>query len=466
MPPKAIFKGHTFAISGKLSQPRKEHEDLIRKHGGETASTVTAAVTMLISNEEDVKACTAKVATAKGRGIPIVTEGYLGACILAKRILDQNCFLVKGTRAKKRKAAAKAAGGAVKKKKAAGHEVVELSHTIAVIPKSGLSEKAAVAVTHVSSGFVTACVTWDVELVLTDIAAGKDKFYNMQLLASEDGTEYWAVQNWGKTGMDGAVHIDGPFSDFADAKRVFKKKYRQKTGNVWGQVGASFAEVPGKYRLLAKAAEEEDEAEAAMPGEASASSSAAPARAPAAAAARGGGRRAAEVPGKWQYYLHNKVDGKELGWYDYDKSAGDNMEKFWKQFERDPTLNVRLIQSDYFKYEVDFGAMIQKNTKSGMRRVVRRIADGQEASSDPPDEIPEPGKPDPSWKAAADDSEDEDDASGGGSEEDDEDAGERRDMFRRKMMAKSRSTFERWLVREQLYHISEMLTGTKKSQWS
>merc|ERR1719188_2562758 len=111
-------------------------------------------------------------------------------------------------------------------------------------------------------------------------------------------------------GMDGTAHVDGPFDNIAAAKKVFRKKYRSKTGNVFGILGATFADIPGKYRPLAKEEEEEEAAPGAPP-------------------------RVRAGPGKWQYYLHNKVDGKKLGWYDYDKDAGDNMEKYWNQFQRD-----------------------------------------------------------------------------------------------------------------------------------
>mmetsp|Transcript_58822 Transcript_58822/g.129242 ORF Transcript_58822/g.129242 Transcript_58822/m.129242 type:complete len:556 (+) Transcript_58822:111-1778(+) len=370
MPPKAIFKGQTFAISGKLSQPRKEYEELIRKYGGEVANSVTAAVTFLISNEEDVKACSQKVATAKGRSVPIVQEGFIGSCATAKRLLEPGFFAVKGAASKKRKAAAKeapkaAAEVAAKKKPrleassaaAAAAGPVTTTEAIAVIAKSGLVGKAAVVQEEVSKGFVKGSLTWDVEMVLNDPSKGTDKYYIMQLLAAKaGGGEFWAVQHWGRTGLDGTVHVDGPFPDVILAKQIFRKKYRHKTGNVWGQIGTSFKEVAGKYKLIAKGS-------------------------------------MSNTRGRWQYYLHNEVDGKTIGWYDYEAPAAKNMEKYWRQFESNDGLDIRLIQSDYFKYEVNFGEMIQKNTTSGMRRAIRRVAAGEEASTAPPAAIPEPALP-------------------------------------------------------------------------
>jgi len=415
---KVIFKGQVFAFSGKLMQPRKELEELVVKLGGEVSSSVTAATTFLISNEDDVKALPTKVATAQGRGVPIVSEAYLGACFAGKKLLPHAKFVVKGSgpggvAKRKAKAKAKAAGAAA----AAGAEApaakkprvataaeagpVTTTDKVAVMPSSGLADVAKVVEEDIAKGFVKAKLTWDVELILHDPEAGKDKFYNMQLLASNDGLEFWAVQNWGKTGMPGRTQKDGPFDSLGEAKKVFRKKFRSKSGNVFGSLSASFANVPGKYRLL------EREAEAAP-----------------------GAPKKVESPGKWQYYLHNKVDGKKLGWYDYDEDAGKNMEKYYQQFVRDPSLNVRLIQSDYFKYEVNFTLLQQKNTKSGMRRVIRRVETGPGArkpSDAAPTEIPEPDLPDPAVIAAAagadssDEEDEEEDDYDGGEEEEDED---------------------------------------------
>nr|QDO16462.1 poly [ADP-ribose] polymerase 2 [Crypthecodinium cohnii] len=394
---KVVFKGQVFAFSGKLMQPRKELEELVVKLGGEVSGSVTASVTFLISNEDDVKALPTKVATAQGRGVPIVSEAYIGACFAAKRLLPHAKFVVKGSgpggvAKRKAKAKAKAAGAAggeappAKKPRVAAAAAapgaaaepgpVMTTDKVAVMPSSGLADVAKVVEEDIAKGFVKAKLTWDVELILHDPEAGKDKFYNMQLLASNDGDQFWAVQNWGKTGMPGRTQKDGPFESLGEAKKVFRKKFRSKSGNVFGSLSASFAHVPGKYRLLEREAE----------------------------AAPGAPPKEAPKPAKWQYYLHNKVDGKKLGWYDYDEDAGKNMEKYYQQFVRDASLNVRLIQSDYFKYEVDFTHMHQKNTKSGMRRVIRRVETGpgtRKPSDAAPTEIPEPALPDPAVIAAA-----------------------------------------------------------------
>ncbi|CAE7219484.1 Parp1, partial [Symbiodinium microadriaticum] len=369
-----FFKGITFALSGKLAQTQKAYEELIRRHGGEVSSTVTTSVQFLVSTDEDVKANSHKVALAKGRGTPIVQEGFLGCCIAAKSLLDHCTFLIKASDPAKKREAAKASASPAKKARIAKDEAeptgssATASTSVAyatteapVIAKSGLGGKAAVVQEQAKKGLMMkGTLTWDVELVLNDPAKGTDKYYNMQLLASTDGSEFWAVQHWGWTGLDGRVHVDGPFKELHAAKAVFRRKYRQKTGNVWGQLGMTFEEMPGKYRLVSL--------EASGSGHAK---------------------------GRWQFYMHNAIDGKEVGWYDYDAAAAARLEKYWRQFcdHPDLKLGVRVIHSDYFAYEINFNELWQTNIKTGTRRAIRRFADGEVPLDTPPHRIPEPAAP-------------------------------------------------------------------------
>lgn len=372
MPPTDVFVGQTFTVSGRMTRPQKEIEELIRKHGGVISSTVSGAVTFLVTTEEDVKACSHKVAAAKGRGLPMVQEGFLVSSIAAKKLLDPALFSL-GAGGLKRKAAALAApaaavegaGEEVKEGSSAGSSTaagvapkpVDVAEGIPLIAKSGLAGKAQVVQTKTSKGFIEATLTWDVELVLSDPAKAKDKFYCMQLLASTaEEQQFWVVQHWGRTGCDGRVHLDGPLAAIEAAKLIFKKKYRQRTGNVWGNVGGSFCEVGGKYTLVKR----ED---------------------------------AASDRGRWQFYMHNVVNEKAIAWYDYKEAQAADMEKYWLQYRANPALAVRFITTDYFVYEIDFEEMVQTNTKSGTRRAIRRIALGDEASEAPPASIPEARAP-------------------------------------------------------------------------
>lgn len=127
----------------------------------------------------------------------------------------------------------------------------------------------------------------------------------------------------------------------------------------------------------------------------------------------------------WQYYMHNAIDGKSIGWYNYEGESAENIEKFWRQSKRNDGLDVRVIRSDYFTYEVNYKFMLQTNVKTGTRRVIRRLNPGEEASPDEPAVIPD--KVAPRKPIAPEEEAEEDDEEAVGEDEDDDDDGEAED---------------------------------------
>jgi DNA ligase (NAD+) len=67
--------GMSFVITGALSRPRKEIEDLIKKAGGRMVSSVSKATSVLVTNETD--SASSKMIKAKELGIKIWSEAEL-----------------------------------------------------------------------------------------------------------------------------------------------------------------------------------------------------------------------------------------------------------------------------------------------------------------------------------------------------------------------------------------------------
>lgn len=374
MPPKGIFQDATFVLCGRLERPAKDVEALITKHGGEMATSVTAKVTHVVSTASEASGTSTKIVLAKAKELPIVIEGFLDACVTAKTLLDTAPFaLAKGA---KRCAAPKADGKAKPKKKA--RLSVKTTESVEVLPKADLAGKAAVVLDGESP-----C---DCELVRHSPDTHIDRFYRLQLLAAPTNRTFFVVSHWGSTGSEGRVHIT-KHTTALDARRLFRGKFRQRTGNKWTKCDA-FVAVDGKYCLLERDA----------------------------------GVVAGSGSGEWEYYLHNEVNGKKVGWYSYEEKQNGEMERLWRQFGNCPTMGVRLLQTDYFWYEIDFGKMIQTNRKSGTRRVIRRVLPGAPRTSEAPSAIPEKVAPTKASEAPPE-SEDEDEPLGA-EEEDDDDAGD------------------------------------------
>ncbi len=72
---KNVLKGAIFCITGSLSKPRKEIEELIVIHGGKVANTVSKNTTYLVTN--DTTSGSSKLEQAHRFGTKIITEGEL-----------------------------------------------------------------------------------------------------------------------------------------------------------------------------------------------------------------------------------------------------------------------------------------------------------------------------------------------------------------------------------------------------
>lgn len=85
----------------------------------------------------------------------------------------------------------------------------------------------------------------------TDIRSNKNKFYIMQLV--EDGGNCIHFIRYGRLGEPGRIS-HRKFSDISAAKNAFKKQFRTKTGNSWGD---DFVKKDGKYFLTETSYEDE-----------------------------------------------------------------------------------------------------------------------------------------------------------------------------------------------------------------
>lgn len=92
----------------------------------------------------------------------------------------------------------------------------------------------------------------------------------------------------------------------------------------------------------------------------------------------------------------------------------------WNLYTVNDGLWLAKVTTSYFIYEIDFKNLVQTNTKTGTRRVIRRLALGDTGGVQAPAAIPSPIKP---WFATAagdssadadDDDEDSDDTGGFG----------------------------------------------------
>lgn len=187
--------------------------------------------------------------------------------------------------------------------------------------------------------------TWDCMLVRRDLRINMDRFYTMQILHTPQGNVV-LFRRYGRTGQPGRIlHTD--VANLERAQRLFKSRFRSKTGHAWG-TPAPPSPPPGKYRSLQRTYAPQG-------------ASVAPAE-------------TARQAVTWQYWVDDYVDGKSVGWYDYEAEASRVVENIHTEWLNNSDFSVRSVKSGEFCYHVDFNAMTQTNVvlPSGRVRRIRR----------------------------------------------------------------------------------------------
>jgi len=93
--PKKVFKDLTFVLSGNLTSPHKDLEEVIKQNGGDVSSNVSQRVTHVISNKEEIKANTAKITKALKEEIPIVTEDFITDSIASGSLVEEERYTLR-----------------------------------------------------------------------------------------------------------------------------------------------------------------------------------------------------------------------------------------------------------------------------------------------------------------------------------------------------------------------------------
>lgn len=91
---------------------------------------------------------------------------------------------------------------------------------------------------------------YDATLNQTNImdSNNNNKFYRIQMLKCSN-TEYYVWTRWGRVGDYGQTANLGPYKSVEEAKKMFEKKFRDKTANQWSK-RANFVPKNKKYVLL------------------------------------------------------------------------------------------------------------------------------------------------------------------------------------------------------------------------
>ncbi|EKX44421.1 hypothetical protein GUITHDRAFT_109542 [Guillardia theta CCMP2712] len=92
-----VFHGMVFAFSGKFTRPQQTLKELVELGSGSCAQSVTQKVTHVITTQAalDSEKRAAALATAIGKGLPLVKEDFLSACIEKGKLVDMNEYVLR-----------------------------------------------------------------------------------------------------------------------------------------------------------------------------------------------------------------------------------------------------------------------------------------------------------------------------------------------------------------------------------
>merc|ERR1711904_425407 len=181
----------------------------------------------------------------------------------------------------------------------------------------------------------------DARLVMIDPDSNTDKYYVLQGLEDDKGC--YSYQRWGRTGTNGDAKIQGPMEK-EEVEKILYKVFKEKTGKEWGTIEPGDRALPCKYWLQRDFNPSEK--------------------------------------AKWQYYVHDGIDGKRNDWYDYDDNATEEVEELFAQHKAnacEKRTATRVVASGGlgFSYLVDLEALTQTNTKTRKTRQIRRVTGAQ-----------------------------------------------------------------------------------------
>lgn len=93
-------------------------------------------------------------------------------------------------------------------------------------------------------------VTYSCNLNKIDQQKGLNSFYSMRILADDRGDKFWVVREYGVIGHIGE-QTENSFDDIQKAIKLFKKVFKDKTGNTWAdEFYNNFIKKKGKYVLV------------------------------------------------------------------------------------------------------------------------------------------------------------------------------------------------------------------------
>ena len=237
--PATCLQGLVFALHSTKQCPLDKDtlKTKINAAGGKLVSSMSKTVTHVIATSAAAANGGAPMKEAHKRGLPVVKEGWLDACIADGRKCSEKDFLLAG------EARVEEAGGSKKRKGEEGKTMkIMVKGKGAVDVDSGLADRS-----HVLE---VGNIVYSATLNLTDLASDTNSFYVLQVIQTDMGNQTYLFRKWGRIGTkQGGKKVEQMSK--ADAIDEFEALFEDKTGNQWeDRTPDRFQKQPGKFAVM------------------------------------------------------------------------------------------------------------------------------------------------------------------------------------------------------------------------
>ena len=236
--PATCLEGLVFALHSTKHSPLDKDalSAKITSAGGKLVGSMAKAVTHVIATATAAASGGAPMKEAHKRGLPVVKEGFLDACISEGRRCSEKDFLLAG------EARLEEEGGNGKRKGEGKTIRIMVKGKGAVDVDSGLADNS-----HVLE---RGGVVYSATLSSTDLASDINSFYVLQVIESDSFKTVHLFRKWGRIGTKQGGNKCVKLSK-EEAVEEFEALFFEKTGNPWyDRTPERFKKQAGKFSVM------------------------------------------------------------------------------------------------------------------------------------------------------------------------------------------------------------------------
>ncbi|CAK1553493.1 unnamed protein product [Leptosia nina] len=249
--PNPPLKNLQFFIYGKFKGDKEEIKKRILKMGGLVTSKLTDTLAAVVSTEKELEKMSSKMEQIQEEDIEVVNEEFLDVINSKIGTVSETLELIKhhniapwGSDPTKRVPQDVIDGKSIQKSgsmyvKSSGVTKLKIKGGTAVDPDSGLADEAHVYTDSDGNKYT-------VILSKTDVVAGKNSYYKLQVLEADNKKKYWLFRAWGRIGTPIGGNKVEDCKSLYDATQRFEDLYMEKTQNPW-EMRDDFMKMPEAY---------------------------------------------------------------------------------------------------------------------------------------------------------------------------------------------------------------------------